>query len=181
MSSMYNRWLIFSCNLISLYPIWYFFVLFWVNWCVFLLSVLLWVLTPFSMLPIHSVFCYVLLIVIFYSKIVQLLLHPVVGKFSCHLPQFVGRNFFCFGMSCFLWIVLLFVIIFFIFLLLPVVSGLFPQVVLLFCLVLLSPFCPNMFQRFSFCFIVFACFHRFFYLHFQLNFSFRFWFFVCAL
>ena len=59
-----------------------------------------------------------------------------------------GRIFFrCFGMSCFICIVLPFVGISLIFLLLPVVSGLFPQVVLLFFLVLPFPFCSNISQR----------------------------------
>ena len=69
---------------------------------------------------------------------------------SCHLPQLVGRIFFrCFGMFCFICIALPFVDIFLIFLLLPGLFGLFPQVVLFF-LVLLFSFCPNVFQHFSF-------------------------------
>ena len=47
-------------------------------------------------------------------------------------------------------IILTFVDIFLVFLLSPVHSGLFSQVVLLFFLVLLFPFCPYMFQHFSF-------------------------------
>ena len=54
-------------------------------------------------------FCYVLLVAISLFKIVRFLLHPVVGMFSCHLPPFIGRiSFRCFGMSCFVCIVLLF-------------------------------------------------------------------------
>ena len=52
-------------------------------------------------------------------------------------------------MFCYVCIVLTFVDIFLIFILSSVLSGLFP-LVLLFFLVLLPPFCPNMFQRFSF-------------------------------
>ena len=71
--------------------------------------------------------------------------------FSRHLLPVVGRIFVCcFGMSCFVFIVLFFVDIFLIFLLSPVLSGLFPQVVLLFFLVLPFPFCSNIFLRLSF-------------------------------
>ena len=73
-----------------------------------------------------------------------------VGIFSCHPPKLVSRIFFhCFRMSYFVAIVLPFVDIFLIFLLSSVLSGLFPQVLLLF-FVLLYPFCPNLFQCFSF-------------------------------
>ena len=91
-------------------------------------------------------FCYVLLVSIFYSRIVQLLLHPVVGMCLCHLPQLVGRIFFhYFGMFCFVCIALTFVDVILIFLLPPALSGLFPQVVLLFFL-----YCFFLFQRLSF-------------------------------
>ena len=70
--------------------------------------------------------------------------------FSCHSLPIVGRIFFrCFGMSCFVCIALPFVVISLIFLLWPVFSGLFPQVVPLF-----SPMLPvpssRLFQRLSF-------------------------------
>ena len=105
----------------------------------------------FAILLIDSAFCYVLLVSIFNSKIVQVLLHLVVGMFLCHIPQLVARFFVrCFGISCFVCIVLPFVDIFLIFLLFPVFSGLFPQFVLLFFVVLLFLFYTKMFQRFSF-------------------------------
>ena len=108
----------------------------------------------FAIFFIHSAFslcslgCY----------IVRFLLHPVVGMFSCHLYPVVGRIFFpCFWMSRFVCIVLPVVNISLIFLLSPVLSGLFPQVVLLFFLVLPLSFCLYMFHRLSFL----ACFRRF--------------------
>ena len=59
------------------------------------------------------------------------LLYPVVGMFYYHFLPVVDRIFFhCFGMSRFFCIVLPFVDISLIFLLSPVLSGLFPQVVL---------------------------------------------------
>ena len=71
--------------------------------------------------------------------------------FSFNLHPVVGRIFFrCFGMSCFVCIVLPFVNISLIFLLSPVLPGLFPQVVLLFSLVLPFSFLFYMFQRLSF-------------------------------
>ena len=115
----------------------FFLVLFWVNLSVFPLSVLLRVLL--TLLPCClsiRLYCYGLLVAISYSKITQLLLHPVVGMFSRHLPQLVGRIFFrCFGMSCFVCIVLPFLDIFLIFHLSPVLSGLFPLVVISSCVV----------------------------------------------
>ena len=63
----------------------------------------------------------------------------------------VDRIFFrCFGKSCFVCSVLPFVDISLISLLLPARSGLFPQVVLLFFLLLPFPFCSRIFQRLSF-------------------------------
>ena len=76
--------------------------------------------------------------------------------------QLVGRIFFrCFGTFCFVCIVLPFVDIFLIFLLSSVLSGLFPQVVLLFFLVLPFPFCLNMFQCFSFVLLFLPVFETF--------------------
>ena len=64
----------------------------------------------FAMLLIHSAFCYVHLVAIFYFRIVPFPLHSVVGICSCHLPQILGRIFIrCFGMICFVCIVLPFV------------------------------------------------------------------------
>ena len=75
-------------------------------------------------------------------------------------PPLVGRIFFfcCFGMFCLVCIVLLFLDIFLIFLLSPVLSGLFPQVVLLFFLVLLL---SQRVPEFFLCFIILACFRSF--------------------
>ena len=132
------------------FPIWYFLVSFSVNLCVFPLSVLRLLTFSACCLSIHH-FCYVHLVTIVYSKIVQLLLHRVVSIFLCHLLQLVGRIFFrCFGMICFVCIVLPFVDIFLIFLLFPVLSGLFLRVVLLFFPVLPFPFCSYIFQHLSF-------------------------------
>ena len=81
--------------------------------------------------------------------------------FSCHSLPIVDTIFFrCFGRSCFVCIVLPFVDISLIFLLSPALSGLFPQVVLLFFLVLPVLFCSPLFQRPSF-FIILACFLSF--------------------
>ena len=78
-------------------------------------------------------FRYVSLVAIFYSKIVRFLLYLVVGMFLCNSLPIVDKIFFrCFGMSCFVCIVLLFIDISLVFLLWPVLSGLFSQVMLLF-------------------------------------------------
>ena len=95
------------------------------------------------MLFIHSAFSLCFLVAIFLSKIVRFLLHPVVGMFSCYSLPVVDRIFFrCFGKSCFVCSVLPFVDIALIFLLSPALSGLFPQVVLLFFPVFPVPFPP---------------------------------------
>ena len=120
----------------------------------------------FVILFIHSTFSLCFLVAIFQSKMVRFLLHPVAGMFSCHLLPVVDIIFFrCFGMSCFVCIVLPFTDISLIFLLSSVLSGLFPQFVLLFFLVLPFPFCSHIFQRFSF-FYHFGLFHRFFFIWF---------------
>ena len=73
----------------------------------------------------------------------------------------VDRIFFrCFGKACFVCIVLPFVDISLIFLLSSALSSLFPQVVLLFFLVLPGPFSSRLFQRPSF-FIILVCFRSF--------------------
>ena len=104
--------------------------------------------------------CYILV------QIVRFLMHSFVGMFSYNLLLVVDRIFFrCFGMSClfvFFCIVLRFVDIFLIFLLLLVFSGLFPQVVLLFFLVLPLPFCLYMFQRLFFVLSFWPVFVNFF-------------------
>ena len=80
---------------------------FWVNQCVFSLSVLHQVLPTLSPCCLSvRLFCYVRLVAIFFSKIVQIVLHLFVGMFYCNLRQPVGRIFFrCFGMLCFVCIV----------------------------------------------------------------------------
>ena len=83
---------------------------------------------------------------------------------SCYLLSVVDRIFFrCFGMSCFVYIISPFVHISLIFLLSPVLSGLFPQVVLLFFLC-----CPFLFvPTYS---SIFPLFYHFGLL----------WFFICV-
>ena len=74
------------------------------------------------------------------SRIVRFLWRLVVGMFLCHALPIVDRIFFrCFGMSCFVCIVLPFVDIILVSLFSPEPSGLFPQVVLLFFLALSLP------------------------------------------
>ena len=126
------------------FPVLYFLVSFWVSRCVFPLSghfcVLLGLLS-FSLFVMFFV-CHILV------KIVRFILHPVVRRFLCHLLPRVETVFFrCFGMSCFVCIVLLFISL--IFFLSPVPYGLFAQVLLLFFLVLPFPFWLSMFQRLS--------------------------------
>ena len=94
-------------------------------------------------------------IAIFSSKIVRFLWRLVVGMFLCHALPIVDKIFFrCFGIFCLVCIVLPFVDISLVFLLSLEPPGLFPQVVLLFFLVLSL--------LGSFCFTILACFHRFF-------------------
>ena len=107
------------------------------------------------LLFIHSTFSLCFLVAIFSSKIVRFLCHPVVGMFSCHSLPIADRIFFRY----FVCIVLPFVDISLIFLLSPALSGLFPQVVLLFFLMLPVPFFPRLFQRLFF--IILACFRIF--------------------
>ena len=127
------------------FPIWYFLMLFWVNRCVFSPSVLLRVfLTLFPCCLSIRLFCYVLLVAIFCSKIVLLL---VVGMFSCHLPLLSGRIFFVVLERRFVLILLPY--LFLIFLLSPLLFGLFPRILLSFFLCCFFFFCPNMFQHFS--------------------------------
>ena len=89
----------------------------------------------FVILLMHSGISLCFLVAIFLTKIVWFLLHLVVGMFWGHLLPFVGGIFFrCFGMFCFVCIVLPFVNIFLIFLLSPVIFGLFPQ----YCIIIFS-------------------------------------------
>ena len=109
-------------------------------------------------LIIYSAFSLCFLVAIFLPKIVRFLLHLVVGMFSCYLlPDVVRILFRCLRTSCFVCIVSPFVDISLIFLLSPVLSGLFHEVVLLFFLVLPFPFCPYIFQRISFVLSFFIC------------------------
>ena len=106
-----------------------------------------------------QLFCYALLVAIFYPKIVQLLLHPVVGMFSCHLPQHVGRIFLrCFGMFCFVSIVCRYLFN------LPSFASSF-WFIFSSCFVILTwiafPFLSQHVPVFFFCLIIFACFHGF--------------------
>ena len=96
-------------------------------------------------------------------QIVRFLLHPVVGMFPCHLLPLVGKIFFRYlGSSSFICIVSSFVDISLILLLSPELSGLFPQVVLLFFPVLPFPFSSNIFLRLFFCLIILTCLWRIF-------------------
>ena len=133
------------------FPIWYFLVSFSVYQCVFPLPILFRVLLYLSPCCLSiRFFVKFSLLPYFTPELFSFSVHPVVGMCSCHLLQLVGRIFFrCFGMFCFVCIALSFVDSFLIFLLSPVLSDLFPQIVLIFFLVLLFSFCP-MFQRFSF-------------------------------
>ena len=85
-----------------------FWVTLWVSQRVFSLYVLLRVLTLFPCWLSIRLFCYVVLVAIFYSKIVLFLCHPIVGMSMCILNLLNGRIFFfCrFGMCCFVFIVL---------------------------------------------------------------------------
>ena len=123
-------------------------MLLWVNRGVFSPTVFLQVLlTLFPCYLSIWLFCYVLLILISCSKIVLFPCHLVVGMSSCILSLLACRILLhCFGISCFVYIVLRCLNIFLIFLLSPVPSGLFPPVVLLVLLVLLYLFCSSMFQ-----------------------------------
>ena len=97
---------------------------------------------------IHSAFSSCFLVAIFSSKNVRFLWRPIDGMFLCHVLPVVDIIFFrCFGMSYFVCIVLPFVDISLISLLSPELSGLFPQVVLIFFLVLPFPFCSYTFQN----------------------------------
>ena len=93
-------------------------------------------------------FCFVLSVLIFYSKIVLLPLHPVFSMPSWIVRQ-LGRIFLrCLGMSCFVFIVSPFVGIFK-FLFFQPITDLFPQVLLfgLFAVLVFS-FYPSIFPFF---------------------------------
>ena len=108
-------------------------------------------LNSFVMLFIHSASSLCFLVAVFQSKIVRFLLHPVAGMFLCNLLPVVDRIIFrWYGMFCFVCNVFPFVDISLIFLFSPVLSGLFPQLVLLSFLMLPFLFCSYIFQRLSF-------------------------------
>ena len=122
---------------------------------------------PYPFTLFLFVFFFFFLVAIFRSKIFRFLLNPVADMFSCHLLSVVDRIFFrCFGMSCFVCVISPFVDISLIFLLPPVLSGLFLQVVLLSFLVFPFPFYSYIFHRLSFVFSFglflpsfYLCFH----------------------
>ena len=129
------------------FPIQYFLVLFLMNWCVFSSWVFLRVLlTLFPCYLFILLFCYVLLVAIFCSKIVLFPCHSVVNISSSILPYLLVEFFHCFGKFYFVCIVLSCLDIFLVCLLSPKTSGLFPRVV---CYTCAAFFCPNIFQRFS--------------------------------
>ena len=108
---------------------------------------------------IHLAFSLCFLFAIFLSRVVGFHLSLVVGMFYCHLLPSVDRIFFhSFGMSYFVCIILPFVDISSILLLLPALSGIFPQVVLLLFSVLSFLSCSYLFQRFSFVLSLLAVF-----------------------
>ena len=128
------------------FPIWYFWVLLSMNRWILSRSVLLQVFLDLLCCLSIRLISYVLSVAIFCSKIVLFLCHLVVGMSSCILPQLVGRIFFI-VLGCLIFCIgFPYFDIFFVFLLFLIFSGLFPWVVLP---VLLFPFCPNMFKRFS--------------------------------
>ena len=148
-----------------------FLVSFWVVRCVFPLWGLPRVLLVLGSYRLSiQPFRYAFSVAIFSSKIVRFLWRPIVGMFLCHALPIVDRIFFrCFRMSCLVCIVLPFVDISLVSLLSPKHSGLLPQVVLLFFLVLSFPFSSHIFQDISvlpFC----PVYVDYFYLGFQSNF-----------
>ena len=155
-----------------------FLVSFWIVRCVFPLSGLLQVLLfsshivyPFSLFVIFG--CHI------FAQNRSVLWRPVVGMFLCHVLPVVRISYRCFGISCFVCIVLPFVDISLISLLSPEFSGLFPQVVLLFFIVLSFPFCSHIFQD-LFDLPFWAVFVDFFYRRFQSNFPSWIWLFLRA-
>ena len=119
----------------------------------------------FSCYLFNRPFYYVLSVPIFYSKIILLPLHPVVGLSSCILNLLVGRIFFSyFGISCFICIVWPCPGIFWVSLLLPISFDsslkLNSQTCLLYCFGLFIPEYPRMFSlqsTFAFCRSFFTC------------------------
>ena len=82
--------------------------------------------------------------------------HPIASRFSCIFSPLAGNFFHCFGMSCYVCIVSSCLDIFFVFLPSPVLSDLFPQVVLCVLHVLLFSFLSAHVPVFSLCLIIFA-------------------------
>ena len=135
-------------------------VLFWVLLCVsrdvFSLSVLLrLVLTLLLFCLSIRLFFYVLFVLIFWSKIVLIPYHPVVGMSSCIQHLLADRIFCCFGRSSLSWLD-----IFLVSLLSPLPSALFPRVVFFFTFWVAFIFTSKHFPAFSPC-LFFPCCHRF--------------------
>ena len=150
-----------------------FWVLLRVNQSVFSPSIFVIVLlTPCLCCLSIRFFCYVLFVPIICSKIVLLPCHPLFGMSSYILPLPACRIFFhCFGISCFVCMVLSCLDTFLVFLLSPVPSSLFPRVVFT-CVAffLFTPICSCVFP---------LSYHS--YLRFLSNFLFRFWVSIHAL
>ena len=131
------------------FQIYYFLgVFFWMNEDVFSSCVLLQVLTLFQCCFSIQFSITIFFVPIFCSKIVLFSSHSAVCMCLLIRPLLAGRIFFrCFGMTCFVRIVLSCLDIFLVILLSPVLSGLFSRLVLFVLLLRLlfsSP--PNMFQ-----------------------------------
>ena len=114
----------------------------------------------FPMLLIHSAFLMFSWLPYFTQTLFSFLYIRLLACLRVTSPYFLLDLFYYFGMSCFVCIVLPCLNIFLMFPLSSVHSGLFPRVLLSFFLVLLFPFCPQIFQRFSL-FFIFVCCHRF--------------------
>ena len=136
-------------------------MLFWVNRYVFLLLGLLRVLVLFSYYSSIQPFRYVFLVAIFSSKIVGFLLHQVVGIFYVHFRLIVDRIFFhWYGMFC----LYCFTFCRYLFNLPPFASTFWfisSSFIVSFSSVVFSFLFLTIPASF-FCFIIFACFCRFF-------------------
>ena len=135
-------------------PICVFLVLFWVNLCVCSFSVLLRHLALFPCCLLIRLFCYVLLVAIFYSKIVYLPLYPALGMSSYQLLLLFSRISLV-VLKCHVLSVLFYPVSISFkssFFLSPVLSGLFPQVLLSFFLCCFFFFVLTGFSVFPFCY-----------------------------
>ena len=154
-----------------------FWVLLWVNWCVFPPCDLLRVFaTLFPCCLSIRLFCYDLSVPIFCSKIILLPSHLVVGISSPILPLLARIIFFHrFGISCFICIVWSCLGIFLGFLLSPVSSDLSFQVVSFDLIVLLFSLRPNKSSYIFFFVSIFTCCRRYLICVSNLKFPSRFW------